>query len=85
MGCRILVERRDGRAVLYCSTTQWAFGPLFRNEEQAERFLVWLRDTPNQFQTLLGLPKSDPRSYPESVLETLYSKFRMGDTETLYE
>jgi len=75
MGCRILAEKHDGRAVLYCSTTGWAFGPVFSSYEEAERFLTWLRETPNEERTIIGLSKSDPRSYEESVLERLYSKF----------
>lgn len=77
MGCRILEEREDGRAVLYCSTTGWAVGPVFRSYEQAQKFLDWLRDTPNEEKTVLGLSKSDPRNYTESVLERLYSRFLM--------
>lgn len=69
-------EKEEGRAVLYCSTTGWAFGPVFRSSDEAERFLTWLRETPNQEKTLLGLSKSDPRSYDEPVLERLYWNFR---------
>jgi len=83
MGCRIL-KGEEGRAVLYCSTTDWAFGPVFWSYEQAERFLAWLRETPNEEKTLMGLSKSDPRSYEESALERLYSRFcREDHDETL--
>lgn len=75
MGCRILGSKSGGQVALYCSTTMFAFGPVFASYEEAERFLAWLRDTPNGEKTILGLSKSDPRSYTEKSLETLYSKF----------
>jgi hypothetical protein len=43
MGVRILSDRETGVACLYCSTTQWAFGPLFESREDAEEFLAWVR------------------------------------------
>ncbi len=50
MGVRILVGREQGceneQAVLFCSTTGWAFGPLFESETEAEEFLEWYRDDP---------------------------------------
>lgn len=44
MGVRILHgDRRRGYelSVLYCSTTGWAFGPVFPSAEHAEAFLDW--------------------------------------------
>jgi hypothetical protein len=80
MGCRIFREKNDGHAVLYCSTTDWAFGPVFRNYAQAVKFLDWLAVTPNEEKTLMCLSKGDPRrgdprSYEDDALERLYSKF----------
>ena len=40
MGVRIL--EGDDNAVLYCSSSDWAFGPLFDNGEKAQDFLDWL-------------------------------------------
>jgi hypothetical protein len=46
MGVRIL-DGEDG-AVLYCSTTMWAFGPVFQDDknhsagELADEFVAWL-------------------------------------------
>ena len=47
MGVRIIEGNRDGStsqdvAVLYCSTTGVAFGPLFEDYDEAERFLKYL-------------------------------------------
>lgn len=60
MGCRILYDPKVG-AALYCSTTDWAFGPLFESVEQAEAFLEWV--------------PSDPRRYPDYKLQGLKSEF----------
>jgi hypothetical protein len=40
MGVRIL--EGDGMAVLYCSTSMWAFGPIFEDGDQPQEFLEWL-------------------------------------------
>lgn len=66
MGVRIIEGNEaypGGRtmAVLYCSTTMWAFGPVFDSVEQAEDFLKWLG--------------SDPRHFPDSVLEQKHSEW----------
>lgn len=44
MGVRI-VEGKDGSqtvALLYCSVSMWAFGPVFDDWEMADDFLNWL-------------------------------------------
>jgi hypothetical protein len=58
MGCRIIVGREQGSdrevAVLFCSTTGIAFGPVFAEdslncndpENEAERFIKWLEGHP---------------------------------------
>lgn len=62
MGCRIL-EAKTGEAVFYCSTSDWAFGPVMDNYEEAEEFLKWL--------------KVDPRQFKDSELESKYCDFRL--------
>ena len=42
MGVRILSG--EAGACLYDSVTDWAFGPLFASEEQAEAFCAWHRE-----------------------------------------
>jgi hypothetical protein len=44
MGVR-LITAENGETVLYCSTTMWAFGPVFGDAEQAEAFLEWMQPT----------------------------------------
>ena len=41
MGLRIL-KGDDGYQCLYCSTTDWAFGPIFYDNEETQDFLDWL-------------------------------------------
>ncbi len=36
-----ILESLYGSAVLYCSTTEWAFGPVFRTVDDAREFLVF--------------------------------------------
>lgn len=57
MGVRIIQgeDPWDG-AVLYCSTSMWAFGPVFENKDAAMLFLDWL-----------GLV--DPRTLSDNELE----------------
>ena len=66
MGVRILQGNGEGDsnyAVLYCSTSDWAFGPLFEDYEDAEAFLKWL--------------VVDPRVLLDSDLERKCSEFRV--------
>lgn len=47
MGVRLLTAP-SGDTVMYCSTTCWAFGPVFENREEAEGFLKWLIINPRK-------------------------------------
>lgn len=62
--------RGDREAAMYCSTTDWAFGPVFSDTDEhdaAERIEAFLR--------WLGKGR-DPRSYTDSELESKYSEWR---------
>lgn len=67
MSVRILVNRDDDQAALYCSTTEWAFGPLFGSEQEAEAFLGWAHEE---------CPGAGLRNLEPSNLETFVSQFR---------
>lgn len=67
MGVRIIEGFKDGTrhdtcAVIYCSTTNWAFGPVFEDSDEAQAFLDSL--------------EQDARKYSDSELEKLYGDFR---------
>jgi len=67
MGVRVLYDRNDRMAALYCSTTGKAFGPIFHDRditdaiELAENFLQWL--------------EKDARKYSDSELMDEYNRF----------
>jgi len=63
MGVRILIDKDSGQAVFYCSTTDWAFGPLMRDADVAETFLNWLAE--------------DPRLLVDHDLESKWTDFLM--------
>jgi hypothetical protein len=69
MGVRIITDRQSDhpQAVLYCSTSDWAFGPVFSGngkhdaDERAEAFLRWL--------------PQDARWFTDLELQEAYSKW----------
>ena len=65
MGCRILAGVANGEqkgACFYDSVTDWCFGPLMNDEEEAVSFMKWLPD--------------DPRGIDDTELRKLYTKFQ---------
>ena len=62
MAVKILTDTDQGYSCLYCSTTCWAFGGIFYEEENAEDFLDWLGD--------------DPRSLSNQELENKMHEWR---------
>jgi hypothetical protein len=64
---RILFDDDDNLAALYCSTSDWAFGPVFQGDREtnaqvcAVQFLDWLA--------------IDPRTLDDSKLEAKYSEW----------
>ena len=79
MGVHILVENHGERAVLYCSTTNWAFGPVFESRAHAEAFLTWLQECPQPHTFSIG--KADPRLFLDHELEKAYSIWLSVTTE----
>jgi len=84
MGCRILHDRDSNSAVLYCSTTEWAFGPLFNDDgdhdagERAEAFLRWLRETDQWFafeKEPIQTGHRDPRELTERGLQLAFQNW----------
>jgi hypothetical protein len=75
MGVRIIHGARE--AALYCSTSDWAFGPVFSdsdNYDAAERAESFLR--------FLGA--RDARQFTEKALEDLYSQW-LGQEDEQWE
>lgn len=61
MGVRILADGETDEAVLYCSTSGWAFGPIFPSREAAELFL--------------NVYDADPRSFTDAELAKRFAEF----------
>lgn len=71
----IEILEQNGRAVMICTTTDWAFGPVFDGKDEVLSFLQWLKANPQpdrMVTRLLGLNADDPRSYDDGELERLY-------------
>jgi hypothetical protein len=82
MGCHIAHDRTHNIAVLYCSTTDWAFGPVFTDDdhhyadERAEAFVRWLRETdawPTFEREPIQTGRRDPRDLTDVGLQSAYS------------
>lgn len=82
MGVRILTD--GDNAVLYCSTSDWAFGPLFgpgENDdrdpsERADAFCKWLATNHSRFeQSPLSSGSGDPRTLTEAGLASAYGEW----------
>ena len=75
MGVRLIVDsRRDtDRVALFCSTSGWAFGPVFDSETEAEAFLDYC-------DLVVG---ADPRAIDEKPgrLERVYNEWRKAKQE----
>ena len=91
MGCHIAHDRDNDIAIMYCSTTGWAFGPTFHDGEdgrdaveRVEAFLRWLNDTDKWWtyerETLLS-GQRDPRQLTERGLERAYSDWQAQEAE----
>jgi len=84
MGVRILFDPEAGLACLYCSTSEWAFGPVFEGPNEAAAFLRWLRDlTPEQWGayervTLIDDGRHDPRTLTERGLADAVTDWRVA-------
>jgi hypothetical protein len=69
MGIRILYDPSAGAAVLTCSSTGWAFGPVIRDDEDG----VPAPDLAQEFLDWIGV---DPRLLTDADLERAYVAWR---------
>ena len=97
MGCRIMYDREQSQAALYCSTTDWAFGPVFTDgdkslgyrdaEERAMAFLRWLNTyTPptwdvHNVRNRFPGWRHDPRELTDSGLEAAHGLWLAQEAE----
>lgn len=81
MAVRVLHDRREAIAALYCSTEGRAFGPIFEGDDadtDAEQFLTWLRtsDVPWAVGSHITGDGTDARHYPPGDLEEVVNHWR---------
>lgn len=90
MGCHIAHDRQNNVAILYCSTTDWAFGPVFLDhaehdaDERAEAFLRWLADTetwPAYEKEPIQTGRRDPRQLTEAGLMAAYQAWAAQEAD----
>ncbi len=73
MGCQIISSHMGSVAVMYCSTTDWAFGPVFFDtdthaaDERILSFMRWL--------------VVDPRSLHDNMLQSKYHDWLTQEAE----
>ena len=65
MGLRFVTD--DEVTAMYDSVSGWAFGPIFHDEDEAQRFLDW---TETQ-----GVRAGDVRSVPLAELDELWARY----------
>ena len=73
MSIQILTDRETGNSCMYCNTTEWAFGPVFGEEEDPIEFLEWYNDDQKESMT----PPVDVRCLTDKVLEGLVDRWRV--------
>jgi hypothetical protein len=67
MGVRVIGDYQ--RSVMYCSTTEWAFGPVFTDSDDG------MHDADERIHSFLRYVKVDPRSLTDRALELAYSEW----------
>lgn len=89
MSVRVLYDDAEDSAVLYCSTSMWAFGPLFTGEDdrdgqtRAEAFLEWLQaDAPywTYDRTQIG-ERRDARLLTDAGMQRAYADWMAQEAE----
>jgi len=72
MGVRILAG--DDMAAIYCSTSDFAFGPVFHGDEardKAHSYLIFIAETDGR----------DPRTIPDGDLERMLGEWMAAKTD----
>ena len=86
MGVRILHDSESNQAALYCSTSDFAFGPIFNDgddgehyaNDRAEAFLRWLDYAPNwreydkETPLIISVRRRDARELTQRGIEMAY-------------
>lgn len=68
MGVHTLIDRKNNQAAMFCSTSDWAFGPVFSDSDT--------HDAADRVDSFLRFLKIDPRILDETELEQKYGEWR---------
>lgn len=59
-----------GKAVMYCNTTNWAFGPVAVDDHDTHGIVA-----EDQLEGFIEMLPNDPRSYSQTDLEALWAQY----------
>lgn len=68
MSIEILTDRDTNQSVMFCNTSDIAFGPVFREDEDPHDFLDWVKNNSGYNQA--------PEDIPNDVIGRLVSRWR---------
>lgn len=68
MGVHTLIDRKNNQAAMFCSTTDWAFGPVFNDSDD--------HDAADRVDSFLRFLRVDPRTLADNELESKYAEWR---------
>lgn len=99
MAVHVVYDSDLDTAALICTTSEWAFGPVFRGpdaDEQAQEFVDWFASgaaaraaTEIGVHQIAGRSGADPRHWDDQALEQLLNRWRalraqaLGEAEVL--
>lgn len=81
MGLRQIVDREDGRTVLYDSVSEVALPPVFISEDEAFRFMAWYNRQDESRRSDGG--SVDLRAYSPVAVMKLYERFLAAERASL--
>lgn len=76
MAIEILTDRFTYQSVMFCNTSDIAFGPVFAADEDPLEFLDWIDDKKMIQMGANGITSFDVRCIPSAQLSTLVDNWR---------
>ena len=82
MAVEIIHDVRRSTAAIYCTTSDWAFGPVFTGpgcDQDAQDFLAWIARSPDcSLMNPFGVDGTDARDYTDSGLQRMYGRWQQA-------
>lgn len=95
MAVQVIYDIENDVAALFCTTSGWAFGPVFEGDEpdqRAQEFLDWFSSgaaaelaSQIDLHQLAGRSGADPRHWDDQALEQLLNRWRALRADALGE